>query len=319
MGAGRHGKENFYLRNDFIAYLQSKDLSKSTIEYYTCNLSLFMAWVNKEEILITKPDILKYLVYLKEVKQMENKGRNSRLRSLNHYFTFLLNSGDVASNPTDLLKMRGTQKKTLHPKLYTPEELEQILDNYYHGFIRNFNDQKELELLSHQRNYIILGLLIYQGVSREEIEKIHLQDLNLHKGSIKIRSGKKSNERTIPLKASQIGSLINYIDNIRPRFFDYCTETEKLFFAFHENFRKKMNRESIRLIYPPFRTQIKSIDKHFLNFKHIRTSVITTWLKTEGLRKTQYLAGNRYISSTEKYLPNQIEGLIEDVAKFNPF
>jgi site-specific recombinase XerC len=68
-----------------------------------------------------------------------------------------------------------------------------------------------------------------------------------------------------------------------------------------------------------FTNHIKAIDKNFVNLKQIRASVITHWLKLHGLRKTQHLAGHRYISSTENYLANNLAGLTDDILKYNPF
>jgi site-specific recombinase XerD len=165
----------------------------------------------------------------------------------------------------------------------------------------------------------MLGLLVYQGLATNELQKISITDIDTNKGTVKISSSKKSNERTLPLQASQIGAMINYIENIRPKFFTYCNETEKLFFALPESSKQKTNATNLMHTFKPLTKQVKSIDKNLLNFKQIRASVITGWLKVEGLRKTQYYAGHRYISSTEKYLPNQIDGLIDDITKYNPF
>lgn len=41
-------------------------------------------------------------------------------------------------------------------------------------------------------------------------------------------------------------------------------------------------------------------------------------IRTHNLRETQYRAGHRYVSSTEAYLINVLEGLTEDVARFHP-
>jgi len=54
------------------------------------------------------------------------------------------------------------------------------------------------------------------------------------------------------------------------------------------------------------------------NAEQIRTSVITKWLKIYNLREVQHLAGHRYISSTESYLQNDMEGLKEEVQQFHP-
>ncbi|MCP4457928.1 MAG: hypothetical protein GY816_07890, partial [Cytophagales bacterium] len=47
-------------------------------------------------------------------------------------------------------------------------------------------------------------------------------------------------------------------------------------------------------------------------------SVITKWVKTHNLRKAQYLAGHRFIGSTESYQENDMEGLIEKINQYHP-
>jgi site-specific recombinase XerD len=316
---------------DFIYYLKSKNHSKTTQKAYLRNVNLFIEWYKKEPINCTKKDILKYLEYLQNKRKQDNITRRNSLIAINHYFTYLHKNEEVTSNPTALIKIRGTHKRQLY-KIYSAEELTQLYDNYYHTFIRNFDalcyapklggiqvNQIEKSLLARQRNYIMLGLLVYQGLATNELQKISVDDIDTNKGTVKISSSKKSNERTLSLKASQIGAIINYIENIRPQFFTYCNETEKLFFALPESSKQKTNTTNLMHTFKPLTKQVKSIDKNLLNFKQIRASVITGWLKVEGLRKTQYYAGHRYISSTEKYLPNQIDGLIDDITKYNPF
>jgi integrase/recombinase XerD len=317
--------------NDFIEYLESKNHSNTTQKAYLRNVDLFLEWYKKEPINCTKKDVLKYLEYLQNKKQQDNITRRNAIIAINHYFTFLLKNEEVTSNPTALIKIRGTHKRHLY-KIYTPEELTQLYDNYYLLFVKNFDkrcyasklggipaNQRQQTLLSRQRNYIMLGLLVYQGLATNELQKINLADIDLTKATIKIRGGKKSNERTLHLQASQIGAMINYIENIRPDFFVFCEERESLFFALPESSKRKTNATNLMHTFKLLTQQVKSIDKNLVNFKQIRASVITQWLKTEGLRKTQYYAGHRYISSTENYLPNQIDGLIDDITKYNPF
>jgi len=64
--------------------------------------------------------------------------------------------------------------------------------------------------------------------------------------------------------------------------------------------------------------RLKAINPSVLNAKQIRASVITKWLKIYNLREVQYLAGHKYISSTESYLENDMEGLQEEVQQFHP-
>jgi len=64
--------------------------------------------------------------------------------------------------------------------------------------------------------------------------------------------------------------------------------------------------------------RVKEINPSVKNANQVRASVITKWLKSYNLREVQYLAGHRYISSTENYLQNDMEGLAEEINKYHP-
>ena len=309
---------------NFINYLQSKNHTPKTQKAYLYSVNLFILWYVNETINTTKKDILKYLEYLQNNKNQQNITRKNALIALNHYFTYLYTNQLITQNPCLLINIRGTKKRSLYV-IYTTEELNNLYDNYYNVFIKDYDNkripknQQQQNYLSRQRNYIMLGLLIYQGLSTSELQNIKLTDVDLNKANIKITGSKKSNARTLPLNATQIGALINYINNIRELFFKYCEATNNLFCCLPESSKQKTSNENLMHAFKPLTKQVKSIDKKLQNFKHIRASVITHWLKIEGLRKAQYNAGHRYISSTENYLPNNLDGLIDDITKFNPF
>ncbi|NVK66967.1 MAG: tyrosine-type recombinase/integrase [Flavobacteriales bacterium] len=326
MTVGRHQKENIYLKNDFISYLQSKNLSSSSITHYVRELALFLAWIDKEEIQITKPEVLKYLEYLKNKRNFENISRARVLNSLNHYFTFLLKNEVIASNPCAFIKIRGTKKKSLY-RTFTPEELTELYDRFYLLNVRDYDNshipknQRKKSNLSKQRNAVILNVLINQGTTTKEIDTLELDDLDLMNATLKIKGGRKSNARTIPLQATQIGVLMHYLQNIRPQLLEYHQDKDRqrLFLSLPQYSEAKTDSESIMSVFKPLTKQLKQADNNFLNFKQLRASVITNWLKVHGLRKTQNLAGHRYISSTEKYKSNDLEELINDIEKLHPF
>ncbi|QYS85986.1 hypothetical protein JJC03_13225 [Flavobacterium oreochromis] len=64
--------------------------------------------------------------------------------------------------------------------------------------------------------------------------------------------------------------------------------------------------------------ELKLINYNYQNAIQIRNSVIVNWLKQNNLRKTQYLAGDRYISSTERYQQDNLEELHEMINTFHP-
>jgi site-specific recombinase XerD len=279
-----------------------------------------------EDIQVTKPDILKYLEYLKKRKGLQNVSRRNHLISLNHYFTFLYQSEQITENPCLLLKIRGTNKKQLH-KIYTIEELDQLFDGYYQLFVRGYDDsrhrherQRQYSALYRERNALITSILFNQGTGTTEIERIETGDIDLIKATIKIRGGKRLKERILPLKATQIGLFMHYLQNIRPQLLEYQTkESEKLFLPLPAISYKKTDNDMNRNVFTPLAAQIKTIDKQFINFGQVRASIITFWIKTQGLRKAQYLAGHSCICTTEKYVANDLENLIDDINKLHPF
>ncbi len=315
----------------FTQYLQAKDLAHATQSLYLRHVTNFLNWYNqlynseKEEPTgCTKKDILNYLGYLKN-KKHENSTRQNTLLAISHYFTFLLKNEQVATNPTTFLKIRGTHKKKLY-NIFTYEECTQLADDYYHNFVRSYSSkrmpktQKKQSCLSKERNYLMLGLLLHQGITTRELQRITVEDLDLIKATLTITRAKKSNQRNIPLNASQIGSLLNYTQHIRPQFFEFYTiETNQLFLPLPESSKTQTASTNLMGIVKTLTKQVKTLEPTFLNFKQIRASVITHWIKTAGLRKAQYLAGHKYISSTETYLPNNLESLTEEMTKFNPF
>jgi len=314
-------------KTGFIKHLESRDLSPITIKKHIRHVERFFIKVKKEDIQVTKPDVLKFLEWLKNSNKMENSSRNEFLTSLNHYFTFLYKNGAITQNPCWFLKIHGIKKRKLQ-KIYTPEELDQLFDNYYELFVRNYDDSgkawrehsKIKTKLVRERNALILSLFINQGAITSEIKKIELDDINLMKATIKIRGGNRLNDRTLTLKATQIGLLMHYLQNIRPQLSEYqAIESKKLIVSLPPTIETKSDSNNLCCAIINITNQLKSIDKQFINFVQVRTSVITNWIKAEGLRKAQYMAGHRYVSNTEKYLPNNLDDLLNDINKLHPF
>jgi site-specific recombinase XerD len=52
--------------------------------------------------------------------------------------------------------------------------------------------------------------------------------------------------------------------------------------------------------------------------KQVSSRVITWWLKNHNLRQVQYMAGHKYVSSTERYQLNNLDKLQEQLEKYHP-
>jgi site-specific recombinase XerD len=268
----------------FENYLQSKNINPTSIQKYIKQVEKFKTYIDRDLEQVEKKEILDYLQFLQENKNLQNRTRQHILGILKHYFSHLYSQNLIASNPTNLLNIRGARKKILY-KILSLEELNDFIDLYYN------TNQENL------RNNLILSLLVYQGLKLSEWKAIKKNDIDLIKGTILIESTRKSNQRRLSLQANQLGLLYAFLKD--------KNESDNLLFTSTPELQKWAKK--LRLLYPKF-----------TDFKQIRASIITYWIQTEGLRKAQYKAGHRYISSTENYLSNDLESLKDDISQLHP-
>lgn len=311
--------------NDIEKYLQSKGLSKATIKCYNTEILEFITWCDIENIESENATITEVTSYL---KHLQNKGQQGITRSINlntlkHYFDYLISKEIRNDNPAKHIKIRGTKQKHLYP-IFTKEELESIYKNYT---IPNAEDERSKRnwfdryRKSKQRNKAILSLMIYQALTTDEINRLTVKDVKLKEGVIFISGTRKSNERELELKPHQIMELMEYQITTRKELLQHkekTTQTDLYFIPLPSAGKKYATENDGINIWKALSREIKTQNKKFINFQQIRTSIITYWLKQYNLRQVQYMAGHRFISSTESYLANQVEELQNDIDAFHP-
>lgn len=312
------------MASSFKDHLQSQGKSKSTVTHYSSYVLEFLAWLDKDNTEIenaTAKEVLSYLNHLQK-KGQESKTRNIRLNVIKQFFNYQIDCGHRTDNPVQHLKIRGNKKQKLYPIL-DKQQLEKLYNEYH---IPTEEDKRanrnwfKSYRLSRARNKAILSLMIHQGLTTPEVNKLQLKDLKLKEGTVFIGGSRKSNERTLELKSKQIIELMEYQFTTRTELLKYCKEeTQNLFISSPPVGLNYSNRSDCKEIWKRLSDEIREQNKDFINFKQVRTSVITHWLKEFNLRQVQYMAGHRYVSSTESYLVNQTEDLQKDIDQFYPF
>ena len=309
--------------NSFEKYLQQKDLSKATIKCYNDEMMEFIVWCDMQNIEVensTSTEVTSYLKHLQN-KGQQNKTRNINLNILKHFFDWRIQAEQREDNPAKHIKIRGTKNKMLYP-LYTKQELESL----YHSYEIPTDEHKKAKCnwftnykLSRSRNKAIISLMIYQGLCTDEVNRLTLKDVKLKEGNIFIAGTRKSNERTLELKPHQIMELMEYTLQVRQLLQARTPNKSELYFLPTPAAGKKAITDNDGInIWKRLSEEIRNTNKKFINFKQVRTSVITHWLKQYNLRQVQYMAGHRYVSSTESYLANQMEDLQADIEQFHP-
>jgi site-specific recombinase XerD len=292
--------------NDYTTYLQKRDYTETTIRSYTEQAQSFIKWCNRNHttaIEIDYKDCLKYIRYLQR-KNTTKKTVNHRLGRVKTYLNYLVEENFKSENPIENTTVKGS-KRHINYNLLEADELE---DLYYSYNTENIKDQ--YHRLTAKRDRIIVGLMVYQGLCTTNLKALEVEHVQVYKGKIYVPSHKKMNARELELKPWQVIELLEYIKEIR------------------EEIKERRNIESERLLIPNndrlgntignIIKKLKTTNHKAENINQIRASVITNWLGQYNLRKVQYLAGHRYISSTERYLQDDLENLHEIVNNFHP-
>jgi integrase/recombinase XerD len=162
---------------------------------------------------------------------------------------------------------------------------------------------------------VILGLLIFQALTIEELETLEADHINLREGKIKIIGTDRTNERILKLEASQVFELQEYLNKTRSRILygPKVNEPEKITqLIIGMEGGTILSGEVVwmmrRLKHPKVRQA-----------SQIRASVIEEWTRRYDVRIVQYMSGHKYVSSTERYQSTNLEDLKEQLRKFHPW
>ena len=303
----------------FRIYLQQKRFRESTINGHLLDVGYFIKWWESpsfggvgEAWNINYNDLLNYVQY----EQQRNKDVstiNLRISSISKYFEFLKTEGTVNRNPARTLRIKGKAKTIIQNPLKYDELLN--LYNGYKELQKQSLHQKKTDL-AHQRNIIIVGLLIWQGLHSGELEKLEVNHINLNEGIIYIPSTARSNSRELKLYTQQILTLHTYIHGgTRDKLFKNNVGNSPPSEGRGEALFAGNLHNTISLL----SEELKGINPQIKNAQHIRASVILYWLRQYNKRQVQYMAGHKYINSTEMYEVQELETLTNQLTKHHPF
>lgn len=284
------------MEKDFESYLKGENLKEATIEQHVRQVRYFLCWLADSYLLMAEvgqPEILRY------VDALWSEGRtagqvNRALLSLRYWFAYLNKQDIVQGNPASGLQVKGSVR-SIPTGLLERVELDHLYDSY------TVKDDRT------HRNKTMLGLLVYQALTLEELETLRPEHLRLREGKISIPETNKNSRRILDLKPFQILDLQEYLLVIRPR----IQKSERLFTG-------RDNLEDLKNTLLHLCHALRRINPKVKHATQIRQSVITEWLKEKGLRQVQYMAGHRYVSSTERYLTTNLEDLREALNKHHP-
>ena len=317
----------------FSTYLEGKSFAKDTIRQYKNYTGTYLEWLADRQVEARKikyKDFSHFIFYLKD-ERVNSVGADVRgtsdgvnrkagglglslnqcksiILAVRHYYDWL----KVAKNPASGIYIKTSRSSVLN-RVVDYKKLMELYENY------QVLDDRDL------RNKVILGLYIYQAITTSELQNLEPGHIKLRDHKIHLVGTNNVKSRTLDLQINQLLDLQNYLQVIRPRMLENIKSNrpgkrpksihpkiyDQLFFS--QNGSSEI-KSSIHHLFRQVKNQFPQITSGTV----IRSTVIAHWLKSKDVRIVQYMAGHRWVSSTERYDIHNLEKLSEQVNKYHP-
>lgn len=299
----------------FKDYLQELGNDKNTIRQKSNYAGYYLKWIEGEHLQVEDArynDLLNFIDYCR-LEENTRGHINMKLRSIRSFYEYLKKQNPGIINPASNLHLKGSSHRVISGTINFKE-----LENLYQSY--------PVKTLRQKRNKIILGLLIYQGLNTEDLHRLMAEDVRLKEGKIHVPGDRRRKNRNLELKPFQILELHEYLTEVRPgilKEIDTPKPARKPDQINRERLRDQLfisinGSENIKNSLLHLFREIKKINPVVTSAIKIRQSVITYWLKTMNLRQVQYMAGHKYVSSTERYQRSNLENLQSKLEKCHP-
>lgn len=310
---------------DFQKYLLDSGFSRATISQYIRSVEVFHKWASGldkniadfkyQEMVLFIDDTMRSIYYSNNLTKIINR----IMIALTYYYDYLITMNMNINNPAKSIRIKDPHRSIIH-NLLSKSELVSLYETIV------VKDDRDV------RNKVILGFLIFQALSVSELHRLSMSDLILRKGTILVKGDNKgsyrkgSTYRELDLEALQIIDMIDYIDNVRPRILVNCyrhspgrkPSQENAVFRTDQLLLSLFGSPNIKNTLHHMFIQLKKSNPRVKSAIQIRQSVIAHWVEKYNLRKAQYMAGHRYVSSTEYYKRVNINDLRREVCEYHP-
>jgi len=298
---------------DYENYLEQNKYNPKTIAGYKTKTGIFLQWLEKRKEQIEEASyhsIKDFIISLggeHSIKQI-----NYILIAVKHYYK----SSDLEINPVLGIQQKGANNNLQH-YFIEYEELEEIYENFPLGSDKAF------------RNKVILGIIIYQGILVGELSRLKPENILLRQGKVEIKGYGKTKRRLLDIATVQLLDLQEYLLKVRPRMLamiksgevkgwrgrkpeDVDPEIENiLFFSETGSINIKSSLQSLFVV-------VQKMNRKVSSGKVIRSTLIIHWLKSHDIRMVQYMAGHKFVSTTERYQAFNFKELEDELRSFHP-
>lgn len=269
---------NWTLWTEFLQHLRHRGLSPLTLDAYKRDLQQ-LAQLLPDQLNSSQITRLHLVGALKKLSGRGDKPASlaRKLSTWRAYFSFLLQHGQISSNPASNIKAPKAGARL--PKAVPAEKLNQAFDHPVANTPLSLRDQA------------IFELLYGSGLRLSELVQLDLQHLMLDENWVHV-SGKGNKQRQVPLGSKSVAALRRYLPQRIAISGENAVFTSRL--GTRLTARQIQNRLNVWSI-------TQNSDRH-LSPHMLRHSFASHVLQNaHDIRAVQELLGHKSISTTQQY------------------
>jgi integrase/recombinase XerD len=178
--------------------LKAERKAPRTIKIYADGVKKFLRWCaeNGQPAELTRTSAQAFLADLIDAG-MEANTAKSRDLALKRYAAWLVDEGELSSNPLIGLKPPKGDKKVVHA--LTDEQLKRLVAACKGNSLQDRRDEA------------IMRFMAETGVRASEVTAMQVEDMNVHEGKAIVRRGKGGKGRVVPFGVQTAAVIERYI------------------------------------------------------------------------------------------------------------
>lgn len=191
---------------DYMQYLETTDLSKSTKKHYGRSSEVFLNYLEQKNILqISLLNLNACNGYMKTQACFSFKTVEQRVCGLRHFLRYLLSTGLVEEDIASKIHMPSISKNAKVPSVWSPQDLTKLLG----AIDRNSPIGK--------RDYAMILLACVLGLRISDIKNLRFSNFDWNNKEIALVQHKTGKPLTLPLPNAIGWAVIDYIKDGRPK------------------------------------------------------------------------------------------------------
>jgi integrase/recombinase XerD len=291
--------------HDFEGFLKiEKSLSQHSVDAYVSDIKKLTQYLEQKNKQLSPGQIeLKhltdFLIWCNELG-MSARSQVRLISGIKAFFKFLLLENILEDDPTTLLESPKIGRKL--PEVLSVKEIDLLVETI------------DLSKPEGHRNKAIVETLYSCGLRVSELINLHLSDIHIEEGYIKVIKGKGNKERLVPINEKAIKEINLYINNYRNRL-DIKKGANDILFL-----NRRGNKLSRVMIFHIIKETCKmagikkNISPH--SFRHSFASHLVE--AGADLRAVQEMLGHESILTTEIYTHLDREYLRNAIIQYHP-